>query len=190
MESSNSLLPSEGFFTFMTIRLPYTSLDGVFYVPIKPICDAIGLNHNSAYKGIKNDDFLGELCNLMPQLGSDGKRYEMLSLPWWTLHGWLCSVDSLRVNSEARATLKSYKMICHKVLHDFFVGSVECMTTRRQLYFEIRTLKQRIAERETQLETNELYQQQMNDKKMLKELEKQFKQIDDEEFGKQLQLGD
>jgi hypothetical protein len=190
MENQNSLIPSEGYITFVNARLPYTLVNGEYYVAIKPLADAIGISTNYALESIKSDKILSQLHHICSVVAADGRRREMLCLPWKYVFGWLFKININQVNEASKEILCDYQMKCYDILHDFFVGSTEALKNRRQLYLEIRTLKQRIMERETQLETNELYQQQLADKKMLKEIEKQLKQIDDDEFGKQLQLGD
>ena len=170
MSTENSLIPTEGYLSFMSLRLPYTLVNGEYYVPIKPICNELGIDHNTAMKSIKNDDSLAELHSLTPQLSEDGKRREMFSLPWWTLYGWLYSVSSSRVKPEVRPTLKLYKNMCHKILHDFFVGSAEHMTKRRQMYMAMQSEKRELEILEGKLSTNEDFQKFMAKKKTYQKL--------------------
>ncbi len=191
MQNQNSLpIPTEGYLSFMSMRLPYTTFNGQYYVPIKPICDHIGFEHGWAIKRLQKDVFFSQLCELTHMVAEDGKRREMVCLPWKYLHGWLLGIDESRVNMDARPTLMKYKELCYDVLHDFFVGSAENMTKRRQMYIAIQIEKREIAILEGRLSTNEDFQKLMTKKKTYQKMKRDFDALDDDEFGSQLSLLD
>lgn len=96
--------------------------DDEIFVPIKPICEAIGIDYDAQIERIKTDDVLSELTSLRGVVAADGKRREMICLPLEHLHGWLFSIETNRVNEAARPALKIYKLECHQVLHNYFFG--------------------------------------------------------------------
>lgn len=74
---------------------------GTPFVAVKPICDAIGLNAESAVRGIKNHPILGSEHTIQSvQVGENQKR-EYLTLPIQYINGWLFSIDIKKVKPEA-----------------------------------------------------------------------------------------
>ena len=58
-------------------------------VPIRPICEALGIDFARQRKKIQEDEDLSSVVVLTPSTGSDGKQYEMLCLPIRYIFGWL-----------------------------------------------------------------------------------------------------
>jgi len=99
-----------------------TDYDGQIYVAIKPICDAIGLNHDSACAGIKNHQLLGPATQItMVQVGEDQPR-NYITLPLDMVNGWLFTINANKIRIEARENLLIYQSECFKVLYDHFFG--------------------------------------------------------------------
>ena len=89
-------------------------------VPIKPICEAIGISHKSQADKIKSDEILGSLGVLSTSTGNDGKQYEMFCLPYMYALGWLFTINTKNVKAESRETILRYKMECYKALFNHF----------------------------------------------------------------------
>lgn len=51
------------------------------FVPIKPICSALGIDFKSQYAKLKDDDNLSSVMVLSTTTGADGKNYERFCLP-------------------------------------------------------------------------------------------------------------
>lgn len=91
------------------------------YVPVKPICDALGIASNKQIEKIKSHPILSSVDTLIVSTGSDGKRYEMLCLPYKYVLGWLFSIDSRNVKPEAAESVLKFQMECYEVLYNHFV---------------------------------------------------------------------
>ncbi|WP_289054995.1 phage antirepressor N-terminal domain-containing protein [Carboxylicivirga marina] len=89
-------------------------------VPIKPICEALGIDAKSQRSKIQNDEILGSIGVLSTSTGSDGKKYEMFCLPYMYALGWLFTVNPKNVKPEARETILKYKMECYTALFNHF----------------------------------------------------------------------
>ena len=92
-------------------------------VPIKPICDILGIDAKAQRDRINRDEILSSTGVMMTSVAGDGKDREMFCLPIEFISGWIFSIDSSRVSEEARPTVLKYKMECHKVLYQHFVES-------------------------------------------------------------------
>lgn len=102
--------------------IPYTVVDGEYWVAIKPICEALNVNYNRQYQNLTSDEILSQLFAEQQIVAADSRRRKMICLPEKFIYGWLFSIRS---DSEE---LKEYKMKCYEVLFDFFKGTI----TRRQ----------------------------------------------------------
>jgi len=90
-------------------------------VPIRPICEAIGITYSSQLQKIKNNKILGSVVLMINTTGSDGKQYEMSCLPYKYIFGWLFSIDISRVNQEVQEIVETYQRQCYDVLYRHFV---------------------------------------------------------------------
>lgn len=96
------------------------------YVPVRPICEALGVNWPSQSRRIRQDDVLGEEAQgvvIMTTPSKDGRGggpQTYLSLPLEFLHGWLFGFQVSRVKEEHRAALLRYKRECYRLLYEAF----------------------------------------------------------------------
>ena len=89
-------------------------------VPIKPICDALGIDAKAQRNRIDRDEILNSTGVIMTSVAADGKEREMYCIPLRYVFGWLFSIDTNRVDEEARPSVIKYKMQCYDVLYDHF----------------------------------------------------------------------
>ncbi|GAO31371.1 phage antirepressor N-terminal domain-containing protein [Geofilum rubicundum] len=89
-------------------------------VPIKPICEALDINHSNQIVKVQKDEILGSVGVLSTSTGNDGKQYEMFCLPYMYALGWLFTVNPKNVKPEARETILKYKMECYTALFNHF----------------------------------------------------------------------
>lgn len=92
--------------------------DGEIFVPIKPICDAIGIDAKAQRDKIQNDEILFSVGVLSTSTGADGKQYEMYCLPLRYVFGWLFTINAKNVAPEARETVSRYRRECYDGLYD------------------------------------------------------------------------
>lgn len=97
--------------------------NGEDMVPIKPICEALGIASNGQMERIKDDDILASVSKLVLSTGKDGKEYEMFSIPFKFIFGWLFTIDPARVKPEAKDAVVKYKLACYDALFEHFVGA-------------------------------------------------------------------
>lgn len=133
-----------------------------FFVPVRPICDALTLNVSGQIQAVKRHRILGSVvCNLHTT-GADGKTYEMVCLPLEFVYGWLFSIDTNLVAEERRDIVEKYQLECYQALYTHFAGkarrqqeqnSIERDLLRRKAAAldSIATLKKAIAENNAEI---------------------------------------
>lgn len=94
-------------------------------VPIKPICDALGIDYSRQLKKIKEEEDLSPVMGVTPTTGADGKRYDMCCLPHEFIYGWLFTINPKNVKPEAKENVRKYRMECYKALFRHFFKSQE-----------------------------------------------------------------
>jgi hypothetical protein len=99
------------------------NVDSQWWIAIKPIAEAIGLNADSAVRGIKNDEILGQLYTDQYTVGADLKQRSMVCLPIEYIQGWLFGVETGKVRPEIKDRLILFKKECYKALFDHFYGN-------------------------------------------------------------------
>jgi hypothetical protein len=55
--------------------------NGQKFVPIKPICEAIGVSIQGQIEKLESDDIIGSVIKLCLTTGADGKEYKMTCIP-------------------------------------------------------------------------------------------------------------
>lgn len=113
--------------------------NGETLVPMKPICDAIGVDFASQFTKAKNDEILSSVVVLSTTTGKDGKRYEMTCLPLRFVFGWLFSINPKNVSEEARQAIIKYKMECYDALFDYFTGARKFLEVKERATEELTT---------------------------------------------------
>ena len=73
-----------------------------FFVPVKPICEAIGIDHSAQVQRIKRHYILDSTVVTLTTVGADGKDREMLCLPLEFVYGWLFTIDANLVSESNR----------------------------------------------------------------------------------------
>ena len=96
-------------------------------VPVRPICQALGIDEESQRKKIYRDSILSSTAVTMTAVGADGKNRDMLCLPMEFIPGWLFSFDISRVAEGAREQLKRFQWECYRALYRYFTGQASGM---------------------------------------------------------------
>lgn len=92
------------------------------YVPIKPICDILGIDRKSQQDKIKDHPILSSVGVLSTLTGADGKQYEMFCLPLEFVFGWLFTINSSNVAPEAKEAVEKYQLECYRALYHHFTA--------------------------------------------------------------------
>ena len=94
-------------------------------VPLKPICEALGILFSSQLQKVKDDEILGSVVLLSNTTGKDGKEYQMQTIPFMYVFGWVFGISVKNVKEEAREALTKYKLECYKALYYHFTSYAE-----------------------------------------------------------------
>ncbi|MEG1738753.1 MAG: phage antirepressor N-terminal domain-containing protein [Odoribacter sp.] len=95
------------------------------FVPIKPVCDALGIDYPTQFQKLKDDEYLSSVVGLRPTTGSDGKTYQMACLPFELVFGWLFTINPKNVAPEAKDNVIRYRMECYYALYRYFTARAE-----------------------------------------------------------------
>lgn len=156
--------------------------NGQKMVPVKPICQALGVDFASQKEKIEKDEILGSVVGLSPTSGSDGKTYEMVCIPFKFVFGWLFTINPANVKEEAREAVIKYKLACYEALYQSFTDSQEFLEAKQMM------VEEKLIELEEITNNFKSAKSQMYDKK--KELNK-VREISLEDWlanGRQLRL--
>ena len=99
--------------------------NGTKMVPIKPICQALNIDEDAQRRRLKDDPILSSVTVLSTATGSDGKQYEMVTIPYKFIFGWLFRIDSRNVKPEAREAVLRYQVECYDALYNHFTRHAE-----------------------------------------------------------------
>jgi len=81
-------------------------------VAVKPICQALGIAFQRQIERLKEDPILSSVITLEVTTGADGKQYEMVTIPFKFVFGWLFRIDSRNVKEESRESVLKYQLHC------------------------------------------------------------------------------
>lgn len=153
------------FLEFNGKKIIFLSVDGTYWIALKPICEALNIEYTRSFKNVKNDPILGPALAKQPmQVSKNGKSQvrNVTCIPEEFVYGWIFSI-----NSESKE-LTEYKRTCYRLLYNHFHGTI---TNRKELLLQRTGLDNQIAELKQSLkEEDENY-------KRLKELENRRKTI-------------
>lgn len=95
-----------------------------FYVPLRPICDALTLNVSDQIQTVKRHRILSSVVCTLHTTGADGKSYDMICLPLEYVYGWLFSIETNLVADEQREMVERYQLESYRALYNYFAGSL------------------------------------------------------------------
>ena len=167
------------FLEFNGKTIYFIAVDGQYWIAIKPICAALGVDYIQQFKNLKEDEILGSvLCNHTMQ-APDNQLRNYASLPEFYVYGWI-----FQIQSQSPELLK-YKWECYKVLYNHFKG----MIAEREQILKVKTLDELEIERlEAELEQSEKYQRIEVLKKRNQQRLAQLRKLDQELVSSQLDL--
>jgi hypothetical protein len=101
--------------------------DGVNWVLIRPLCDALGVHADKQLEGIKEDDILrDEHAVQRVHLPGDDKHRQWSCLPERFIYGWLFGIkETNTMKPDTKANLTAYKRGCYDALYDHFHGRIK-----------------------------------------------------------------
>lgn len=107
----------------------------VVYVPLRPLCDYLGVDWSSQRQRINRDPVLsdvvqGVVVTTTPSpSGRGGGPQEAVCIPLDYLNGWMFGINASRVKDEIRDRLIRYQRECYRVLADAFGAGMTVQPT-------------------------------------------------------------
>lgn len=98
--------------------------EGEIFVPIKPICEAIGIDVDSQRNKLNADGFFNSTTAIITAVAADEKEREMYCIRLRDVYGWLATINPGKVAPDAREAVSRYRRECYDVLYEHFTGSV------------------------------------------------------------------
>ncbi len=93
--------------------------DGNAQVPLRPICENIGLAWQPQHAKLTDSESRWTVQRIVT-VAADGKQREMICLPLRKLNGWLMSIAPKKVSLQVRPKLIRYQNECDDVLYNYF----------------------------------------------------------------------
>jgi predicted ribosome quality control (RQC) complex YloA/Tae2 family protein len=139
----------EKFLEFNNNKIFFLNTDGIYWIALKPILDALNLESDRYLKRTKRDSFFGtRLDTVSIQVENNGiiQGRNMVCLPEKYIYGWICILNS--DNKE----LDEYKETCYDLLYDHFHGTItnrkELLMKRDELDTKIHSIKMSLKEQD------------------------------------------
>jgi hypothetical protein len=106
------------FLEFNGKTIYFVAADGQYWIAIKPICEALGVDYERQRKNLKEEEILAQLPSEQAVVAADNKLRKMLCLPEFYIYGWIFNIQS------SSPELLKYKWECYRVLYDYFHGAI------------------------------------------------------------------
>jgi len=106
-------------------------------VAIKPICEALGITVQAQLDRLKDDPILSSVIMLSLTPGADGKQYQMQTIPFKYVFGWLFRIDSRNVKEEAREAVLKYQIECYDALYNHFTGAQRFLEEKEKIMSQL-----------------------------------------------------
>ena len=110
--------------------------NGEMLIPIKPICQALGISFQGQHEKINKDEILSSVVRLSLTTGTDKKEYEMVCIPYMYVFGWLFTINPNNVAPEAKESVLKYKMECYTVLYDHFTAQSKFLKEKQDAIYK------------------------------------------------------
>jgi len=135
-EGSSALVPLEEktvkfYGDEITAALVEIKGKGDVYVPLRPLCDYLGLDWSAQYRRSKRDEVLADelisVAMTTTEIGRGKGRRDNLCLALKFLPGWLFGIDATRVKPELKEKIIRYRRECYDVLYKAFQAETETL---------------------------------------------------------------
>jgi hypothetical protein len=157
------------FLEFNGKAILFLNYEGKYWIAIRPICEALGVNYNRIYQNLINDPILKDVFAKQQMHDTKNRLQSMVALPEKYIYGWLFSIRS---GSDA---LQNYKLKCYDILYEYFHGAIAerhfHLTEKSAIENQIAELKEKLNENSDYLLLQELTAREMRISKTLKQLD-------------------
>ena len=86
------------------------------FIPIFPICQALGLDLEAELALIKEDDLLKDYLQTFSIPNEKGEEQDTVCIDIHRFYGWILTIGDERVSESGLQQLREYKHICYRVL--------------------------------------------------------------------------
>jgi hypothetical protein len=167
----------EKFLEFNGKTLLFLSANGVYWIALKPVCEALGIVFDRQIRTVKQDAILGPALALQPMQVPGDQLRNMACLPEYLIYGWLFSIKS-----ESKDLL-NYKMECYQILFNYFHGTI---TRRKKLFEEKAKIQKERSKLELELRSNPDFVKLEDLRAREARIGKELKEMDKGELDEQL----
>ena len=128
----------------------YLVVDGLNYILIRPLCEALGVDADRQIRDLRDDEMLlSEVSEQTTQLPGDQQRRAYVCLPEEFVYGWIFGIKySNTMEAETKANLTAYKRECYDALYQHFHRRIllasETLREKAQVEIELRTLRKEL----------------------------------------------
>jgi len=98
------------------------------YLPVRPICTALGIHWAAQYRKIKADEVLLESTRTL-RLQTRGGPQNLVCMDVEAIPMWLAGIEPSRVRADLRDRLITYKRWVRKVVYEAFARETGVVTT-------------------------------------------------------------
>lgn len=108
------------------VEINFSKEGEMVFIPIKPICEVLGIDHSVQYQVIKSHPILASTMVENTTVAADGKDRKMLTLPLKYFFGWLFCIDARKVSPDAYEQVIKYQEQVYNIIYDkFFLEPVQ-----------------------------------------------------------------
>lgn len=105
--------------------------DGEVFVPLKPVCENLGIAYNGQYERLQRQEWA--VVRMTRTTGADGKTYNMTAIDRRTFSMWLATIDTSRIkNEDAKNLIVAYQCEAAAVLDAYFFGDTQKSSTDKE----------------------------------------------------------
>jgi hypothetical protein len=159
----------EKFLEFNGKSISILSVDGTWWIAIKPICDALNVDYEKQRERISRHPILSQLPTKQGVVAADNKIREMLCLPEKYVYGWLFSINS------DKPELIEYQQKCYDILYNHFHGTItqriKLLQEKNEALTDTLAIKEELEEDDRHIRLKDLG-------KKVKQINKSLKQLD------------
>jgi hypothetical protein len=157
------------FLQFNGRAISFLSIDGTYWVAIRPICEALNVSYAWHYQQLKKHPIWGDVYGKPTMHDAKNRLQKMVALPEKYVYLWIAQ---LPIKSADHA---KYVIECVDVLFDYFHGSIagrqEALLRKAEIQIEKEDLIKELQTDNRFQRLQELAAEEMREGKILKKLD-------------------